>query len=218
MKKVKRQIRGVAEYLRQLLKRRSSKQANQRHANARVEHFQKALETAKTEAAKDKYQRKLALWLARRNSAHRGLLRVVKDIRFQRKKIRHLKNLWRKLKAEELAKSQQQSGVAYFDGKPVAAWIKPWLDRSRAAGWHGVLVSGWRSPEYSEQLCFRICDKPTCSGTCAGRTSHHTQSAYPGGAVDVSDYWTFAAVQRRIGSPLYNNLPSDRVHFSSTGN
>lgn len=101
--------------------------------------------------------------------------------------------------------------------RPIANWIIPWLERSWDAGWRGVVNSGYRSPEYSEALCLQICGHPSCPGTCAGRTSNHTQYVQPGGAVDVSDYYTFGAVQQRIGSPLWNNLPSDRVHFSSTG-
>lgn len=101
--------------------------------------------------------------------------------------------------------------------RPIAAWIVPWLERSWDAGWRGVVNSGYRSPEYSEQLCYQICGHPSCPGTCAGRTSNHTQYVQPGGAVDVSDYYTFGAVQQRIGSPLWNALPSDRVHFSATG-
>lgn len=101
--------------------------------------------------------------------------------------------------------------------RPIANWIVPWLERSWDAGWRGVVNSGYRSPEYSEQLCYQICGHPSCPGTCAGRTSNHTQYVQPGGAVDVSDYYTFGAVQQRIGSPLWNALPSDRVHFSATG-
>lgn len=103
-------------------------------------------------------------------------------------------------------------------GKPVATWIVPWLDKSREAGWHGVLNSGWRSPEYSEQLCYSMCGAPSCPGRCAGRSSNHTQCAEPAGAVDVSDYYNFAAIQRKIGSGLYNALgAADPVHFSRTG-
>lgn len=101
--------------------------------------------------------------------------------------------------------------------RPIANWIIPWLERSWDAGWRGVVNSGYRSPEYSEQLCYQMCGAPSCPGRCAGRSSNHCNYAQPGGAVDVSDYYTFAAVQDRIGSPLWNNLPSDRVHFSSTG-
>lgn len=110
------------------------------------------------------------------------------------------------------------SGVGVFDGKQVAAWMIPWLQRSRAAGWRGVLVSGWRDPAYSEQLCYQMCGQPTCPGRCAGRNSNHSGSVYPAGAVDVSDYYNFKAIQFRIQSPLRNYLGSaDPVHFSVSG-
>lgn len=101
--------------------------------------------------------------------------------------------------------------------RPIAGWIIPWLEKSWNAGWRGVVNSGYRSPEYSQQLCYQICGRPSCPGTCAGVTSNHTQYVYPGGAVDVSDYYTFAAVQQKIGSPLHCALPNDRPHFSASG-
>ncbi|MGH7267343.1 MAG: hypothetical protein ACREMB_21185 [Candidatus Rokuibacteriota bacterium] len=110
------------------------------------------------------------------------------------------------------------SGVGTFDGRACAAWIIPWLEKSRRAGWRGYLVSGYRSPEYSESLCYSMCGAPSCPGRCAGRASNHAGSAYPAGAVDVSDYANFGAIQRRIGSPLINALGAqDPVHFSISG-
>ena len=122
-----------------------------------------------------------------------------------------------KLAAKTAATS---AGVAQFDGKPVAAWMKPYLDWARAHGWRGTLNSGYRTPEYSEHLCRGICGAPSCPGRCAGRSSHHSIRVKPGGAIDVSDYVKFGELMRQCPySPrIYNNLPSDRVHFSSTGN
>jgi hypothetical protein len=102
--------------------------------------------------------------------------------------------------------------------KPVAAWMVPWLDKYRANGWVGIVVSGYRSPEYCEQPCISMCGHTSCPGTCAGRSSNHTGVEYPRGAIDVTDFYNFAAIGHRINSPLWNNLPSDRVHFSTTGN
>ncbi len=112
------------------------------------------------------------------------------------------------------------AGVATFDGKPVAAWMKPYLDWARAHGWQGTLNSGYRTPEYSEHLCHGICGAPSCPGKCAGRSSHHSIRVKPGGAIDVSDYVRFGELMRQCPySPrIFNNLPSDRVHYSSTGN
>jgi hypothetical protein len=117
------------------------------------------------------------------------------------------------------ASAKPRDGVASFDGKPVAAWLVPYLTWARDNGWHGVLVSGYRTPEYSQHLCYGICGAPRCPGLCAGTSSNHTKYHKPEGAVDVSDYVTFASVIARCPySPrIFNNLPRDRVHFSSTG-
>lgn len=101
--------------------------------------------------------------------------------------------------------------------RPIAAWIVPWLYKSWSAGWRGAVISGYRSPAYSQQLCYQICGAPSCPGTCAGTSSNHTKTGNLQGAIDVSDYYTFAAVQAKIGSPLFNALPNDRPHFSATG-
>lgn len=105
-------------------------------------------------------------------------------------------------------------------GRQIPNWMITWIDKSAANGWNGVVVSGVRTPEYSEQLCYNMCGSPTCSGTCAGRGSNHNMTSgqgYPYGALDVSDYYSFESVQFRIGSPLRNNLPNDAVHFSVSG-
>lgn len=109
--------------------------------------------------------------------------------------------------------------VVNWEGKPVVEWIAYWLERSRKAGWTGGVNSGYRSPEYSEQLCYEICNAPSCPGRCAGRSSNHTQKGYPNGAVDVSEPEQFGQIQVRIGSPLKNALASsgDPWHFSYTG-
>lgn len=111
------------------------------------------------------------------------------------------------------------SGVGYFDGKPVAKWIIPYLEWARRNGWQGRLVSGWRDPRYSEHLCYMMCGHPTCSGRCAGRGSAHSQSTYLAGAVDVSDYIRFGQLMARcpLTPHLVNHLPIDRVHYSVSG-
>jgi ABC-type transporter Mla subunit MlaD len=122
-------------------------------------------------------------------------------------------------RAQAEANEPPASGVTTFDGKQVAAWFVPWLNKIRARGrWSGVVVSGWRDPVYSEQLCLNMCGQKSCPGTCAGRASHHSGSVYPAGAIDVSDYYVFAEEARAVGAPFYNALPNDRVHFSTTGN
>lgn len=125
-------------------------------------------------------------------------------------------------KARKNAKiAVKASGVGTFDGRSCANWMIPYLQWARAHGWRGTLTSGWRDPAYSESLCYRMCGAPRCSGRCAGRSSNHSGSVSPRGAVDVSDYANFGRIIRSYpGSPrIFNALGSrDPVHFSSTGN
>lgn len=143
-----------------------------------------------------------------------------------REKIKN--HLAKKLKALQETKEDQvdpdQDDLATFDGRVVASWMvgdnpqkKNWLGLSRKAGWTGTVVSGYRTPEYSESLCYAMCGHPSCPGTCAGRSSNHSGKTYPAGAIDVSDYTNFGEIQKRIGSPLINDLPIDKVHYSVSG-
>ena len=112
------------------------------------------------------------------------------------------------------------TGVTKYDGVPVAAWMVPYLQWARQNGWNGRLVSGWRDPQYSRQLCLRMCGAPSCPGRCAGTSSNHVGSAKPHGAVDVSDYATFERVMARCPyePKLINRLDArDPVHFSASG-
>lgn len=122
---------------------------------------------------------------------------------------------WRSNKS----RASRDHGVGAFDGKPVALWFIPHLQWARSHGWRGGLSSGWRDPVYSEKLCIRICGRPSCPGRCAGRTSNHVGSDKPKGAIDVSDYARFGTLMRSCPHQpkIYNALPNDPVHFSSTG-
>jgi hypothetical protein len=114
--------------------------------------------------------------------------------------------------------AQVPTGTRLFDGKEVAEWIYPWLELARKKGWTGTVTSGYRSPAYSQSLCLHMCGQPSCPGRCAGTSSNHSGLQYPGGAVDVTEYEQFGRIQRRIGSPLQNQLPTtDPVHFSVSG-
>ena len=113
-----------------------------------------------------------------------------------------------------------RTGTAMFDSRPVAAWMKPYLEWARANGWKGTVTSGFRDPAHSERVCMEICGAPSCPGRCAGRSSNHSGSSKPNGAIDVSDYVTFGRLMQRCPySPrLYNALPTtDPIHFSTTG-
>jgi hypothetical protein len=126
-------------------------------------------------------------------------------------KLRHL----RKLKAQAHV---NRNGLAVFDGRQVAGWMVPDLQWARAHGWRGHVVSGYRTPAYSEQLCYRMCGRPSCPGRCAGRNTNHARLGDGQGAIDVSDYYRFGALMRQRGSRLHNALGSrDPVHFSASG-
>jgi hypothetical protein len=127
----------------------------------------------------------------------------------------------RRRKQAKVAKAAAapRAGVANYDGKQVAAWLVPHLEWARANGWKGTVISGYRTPEYSEHVCRGICGAPSCPGRCAGRSSNHSGRVAPRGAVDVSDCFTFAALMKRCPHQprIFNNLPNDRPHFSATG-
>jgi hypothetical protein len=127
----------------------------------------------------------------------------------------------RRLQVRRLATTAfLKPGVGTFDGKPVAKCAIPILKWCRANGWNGVLVSGWRSPVYSEGLCRRMCGRPSCPGKCAGRSTNHVGNSPARFAMDVSDYIKFGHVVARcpVKPKVHNALPRDLVHFSPSGN
>lgn len=116
-------------------------------------------------------------------------------------------------------RSYLKPGVGTFDGVRVAKCAIPILRWCRAHDWGGHLVSGYRSPAYSEHLCYAMCGRPSCPGKCAGRASNHSGNSPVRFAVDVSDYATFKNVVARcpLKPHIHNNLPVDPVHFSPSG-
>jgi hypothetical protein len=126
------------------------------------------------------------------------------------------RNRWR----SEQLRSVTVPGVTRYDGVPVAKVAVPILNWCRRHGWKGRLVSGYRSPAYSESLCRRMCGAPRCPGLCAGRTSNHSGNSPARFAVDVSDYDNFRRVVARcpVKPRIWNNLPRDPAHFSPSGN
>ena len=144
---------------------------------------------------------------------HEARKRLEAQLRERRANLRRARREFRR-------RQQSATGTTVVDDKPVASWIAAHVLRVRAAGiWNGVAISGWRDPDYSEQLCFQICGARTCPGRCAGRSSSHSQTVNPNGAVDVSDPATFGAECRRLGIPLRNALAGsgDPWHYSTTG-
>lgn len=132
------------------------------------------------------------------------------------KKIQHLKKAH---KQHPDVKPSPSNGFVIVDGRPVCGWMVPWIQKIRADGWGGSIVSGVRTPAQSIALCEAMCHQPSCPGRCAGATSNHnaTTCAFPQGALDVSDYVMFGYHARRVGAPLTNHLPIDPVHYSNSG-
>lgn len=117
--------------------------------------------------------------------------------------------------------------ICEFDGHDVPIWIAKILTDARNSGaWHGVVISGVRTPQYSEELCLAMCGAPTCPGRCAGRSTNHacppTGTGRPyEGAVDVTDYNGLREYCRAHAPELRGGgevLPADLPHFSHAGN
>jgi hypothetical protein len=106
-------------------------------------------------------------------------------------------------------------GLTQFGGKTVAAWIAPILQYARAHGWSGTVTSGYRS--YAEQKA--IYDSGVRPAAVPG-TSNHEMTAFPGGAVDVSNAQQLSSILQR--SPYAQQLvwagSKDPVHFSHPHN
>lgn len=106
-------------------------------------------------------------------------------------------------------------GSLAFDGTQVAAWIQPILKYARAQGWQGSVSSGVRT--YADQK--RIYDSGVRPAAVPG-TSNHEMTAFPGGAIDVTDAAQLSQILR--GSKYRNLLvwagAKDPVHFSHPHN
>jgi hypothetical protein len=133
------------------------------------------------------------------------------------KSRRRKRRLWVK---RNQFRSYLKRGVSRFDGVPVAKTAIPVLEWCRKHGWKGTLVSGYRTPAYSESLCYAMCGRPSCPGRCAGRATNHAYADPSRFAIDVSDYINFAHVVAKcpLHPKIHNSLPNDRVHFSPQGN
>lgn len=102
-------------------------------------------------------------------------------------------------------------GLATVDGKPVAKWIAPILQYAQAHGWTGTVNSGYRS--LADQT--RIYNSGVRPAAKPG-TSNHEMTAFPGGAVDVSQAQQLSNIL--LKSPYAHLLvyagAKDPVHFS----
>ncbi|MGH3115245.1 MAG: hypothetical protein ACRDOP_17430 [Gaiellaceae bacterium] len=120
----------------------------------------------------------------------------------------------------ERAQQSLAAGATQFDGRPVANWMKPYLEFARKNGWQGELTSGFRDPAHSEHICFIQCGAPSCKGTCAGRKSNHSGNKKPKGAIDVTQHKHFGELMKRcpLEPRIFNALgAADPEHFSATG-
>ena len=99
--------------------------------------------------------------------------------------------------------------------KPIAAWIVPILQWASDHGWSGTVTSGYRN--YYEQAQLNAAGAFSAP---AGLSNHET-TAYPGGAVDVTEPSQLINVLRIYpGQPkLVGGVlgPIDPEHFSATG-
>jgi hypothetical protein len=130
------------------------------------------------------------------------------------------RSLQRKRSKQSDSDSYSKDGIVRFDGRPCAKWMVPRITYARRNGWRGYVVSAYRTPEYSEQLCYNMCGRPSCPGRCAGRNTNHAKYKRPGGALDVSYYYDFGSHQRRNPAQprIWNALGAqDPVHFSVSG-
>jgi hypothetical protein len=117
--------------------------------------------------------------------------------------------------------------LVVFDGHMVPSWmVHQALQPARSSGeWSGSVFSGFRSPEYSTQLCINMCGHPTCPGTCAGASSNHScPPTHTGeefeGAVDVTDPFGLRHWCETHGNPIIGGgavLSGDVPHFSRSG-
>ena len=98
--------------------------------------------------------------------------------------------------------------------KPIAGWIIPVLEWADEHGWRGTVTSGYRTFYEQAQL-----NAAGAYSAPAGLSNHET-TAYPGGAVDVTEPGQLIAVLagyralELVGGVLG---PIDPEHFSATG-
>jgi hypothetical protein len=99
--------------------------------------------------------------------------------------------------------------------KPIADWIVPVLEWAHLHGWTGTVTSGYRT--FAEQAQLNAAGAYSAP---AGVSNHET-TAYPGGAVDVTNPSQLIAVLRSYPGPekLVGGVlgPVDPEHFSATG-
>jgi len=196
-----------------LLKRQERVRFCHRHKVAWNKRARLAVEEGREQNAA-RAARKAAYWNVLEDKAIMGRAEANRQRKRLNRKIKWLR--------EHKPAPAVHDGLITVDGKQVNAWIGRILLDARAAGvWRGILLSGYRTPEYSESLCYGLCNRPSCPGTCAGRASRHSELGDLRGAADVTDPAGLEAYCRAHNLPLHGNgtvLPADHNHFSREGN
>ncbi len=99
--------------------------------------------------------------------------------------------------------------------KPIADWIVTVLEWAYLHGWSGTVTSGYRT--YYEQAQLNAAG----AFSAPAGVSNHETTAYPGGAVDVTNPSQLIAVLANYPGPrkLVGGVlgPVDPEHFSATG-
>ncbi len=119
--------------------------------------------------------------------------------------------------AKYTAVAQVETPVTSWNprSKPIASWIVPVLEWAAEHGWSGTVTSGYRTFYEQEQL-----NAAGAFSAPAGLSNHET-TAYPGGAVDVTQPGQlievlrgYTGVRKLVGGVLG---AVDPEHFSATG-
>ena len=105
-------------------------------------------------------------------------------------------------------------GIADFEGKKVAAWIKPLLEYAREKGWAGHVNSGYRTDEEQTRIYQSGVRPAAKSKALGGGGSKHEQTGFLQGAIDVTDAETLNRILKAKGSRLKFAGAKDPVHFS----
>lgn len=193
----------------------------------RIKHFEKRLHVAEKEHHPElevRARKKLSYWRIRQTK----LVRIKSHWKSVLRERRKTKKKWLEQHPQGPPPAPAGGDWVMFDGHECPKWmVEEALQPARDSGeWKGEVFSGRRSPEYCEELCFGICGAPSCSGTCAGRSSNHcgppTFTGEPNeGAADVTDPYGLRHWAETHGNPIRGGgavLPADLPHFSREGN
>jgi hypothetical protein len=215
--KLPKHLQVVKRELRKINERLDDLRAARRHRRTRTLYWRNVYKRRKKKYGEDDRRTKDALHKARISQQLGEEIKKTQRVLIIRAE-RKLKRLKKFEKNHPPKLDPDGDGLITIDGKQAAKEVGKEVLRIRKAGrWKGYIVSGYRTPAYSESLCYNMCGRPFCSGMCAGRSTNHARKGGRSGAVDLTDYITFRYECQRLGSFLENHLPRDLVHFSDSG-